>query len=130
MPDNSRMESYYPQDWFKKAADDLRAAEVLLRSNSLALSAFHLQQAIEKYLKGFLISKGWRLRRIHNLEELLDEAISYVSELEKFRSLCQTVTGYYSARYPFIASLNINRKEISETLDETKIFVKEILEIK
>ena len=58
-------------------------------------AAFHLQQTVEKYLKGYLLSRGWPLKRVHDLEYLLDEAIKFQPELEEFRSLCQELTGNY-----------------------------------
>ncbi len=35
---------------------------------------FYLQQVCEKHLKAKLIEKGWRLKRIHDIPELLNEA--------------------------------------------------------
>jgi hypothetical protein len=36
-----------------------------------------LQQALEKYLKGFLLKHGWKLKKIHTLHSLLDEAMGF-----------------------------------------------------
>ncbi len=67
----------------------------------MADAAFRLQQAIEKCLKGFLLSRGWRLQRIHDLEVLLDEALPYAPKLRRYRLLCQEVAAYYIVeRYP------------------------------
>ena len=64
-------------------------------------SSFHLQQAVEKYLKGFLLSTGWPLRRIHDLEVLIQEAIVRDSDFAPFLALCQRITEYYiETRYP------------------------------
>jgi HEPN domain-containing protein len=49
----------------------------------------HLQQAIEKWLKAFLLHHGWTLRRTHELEALLDEAIRYEQGWSVFGGLCQ-----------------------------------------
>ena len=38
-------------------------------------AGFFLQQAVEKFLRAFLISKGWELQRIHDLEALLNMAL-------------------------------------------------------
>lgn len=38
---------------------------------------FHIQQAVEKYLKAFLIFKGWELKKIHDIELLLTEAMNF-----------------------------------------------------
>ena len=64
-------------------------------------AAFRLQQAIEKYLKGFLLAKGWRLQRIHDVEALLSDAVRFDPSLGRYRALCQQVAGYYVVeRYP------------------------------
>lgn len=70
-------ESIYFQDWFKIGEKDLNRAKKLLEWSDLEGAGFNIQQAVEKYLKGFLLSKGWKLRRIHNLETLLDDAVIY-----------------------------------------------------
>lgn len=124
MPDKGAL---YPLDWFKKGQQDLKAVETLLSSDNLEVASFHIQQAIEKYLKGYLLSKGWELRRIHDLEELLDEAVSYDANFEKFRSLCQVATEYYiEERYPFIIPSSLNKQELQEALRNTEERVKKI----
>ncbi|HLG29694.1 MAG TPA: HEPN domain-containing protein [Candidatus Brocadiales bacterium] len=124
MPDK---ESLYPLDWFKKGQKDLKAVETLLSSDNLEVASFHIQQAIEKYLKGYLLSKGWQLRRIHDLEELLDEVVSYDTSFEKFRSLCQVATEYYiEERYPFLIPSSLYEQELQEALKDTKKLVRKI----
>lgn len=49
---------------------------------------------VEKFFKAFLLSKGWQLRRIHNLDALLDDAIMYDSSLERFHHVCQKITAF------------------------------------
>lgn len=122
-------ESIYPQDWFAKADNDLNAAEILLKAENLQSAAFHIQQAIEKYLKGYLLSKGWKLRRIHELDGLLDEAVAFDSSLEKFRTLCEVATEYYiEDRYPILVSSELNKDELEKVLSETKGLIKFIRE--
>lgn len=73
-----------PSDWLARAELDFEAAEILLtQAGPLAMVAFHIQQAIEKYLKGFLIHTGWRLRRVHDLEVLIQQALE-MSILHRF----------------------------------------------
>lgn len=68
----SGTESTLSADWFAQGDLDVQAAEILLtQSGPFPIIAFHLQQAVEKYLKGFLVSTGWPLRRIHDLEVLI-----------------------------------------------------------
>lgn len=45
-------------DWIYFADEDLKAADVLLRECLVAGCLYHCQQAVEKALKGFLVSKG------------------------------------------------------------------------
>lgn len=60
-------ESRYPKDWLALAEKDLVRVRRSLRDRDPELAAFCLQQAVEKFLKAFLLSKGWKLRRIHDL---------------------------------------------------------------
>ena len=64
-------ESRYPRDWFRIGAKELRRAETLLNALDFSGAGFNIHQALEKYLKGYLLSNGWKLRRIHDLVILL-----------------------------------------------------------
>ena len=89
-------------------------------------AAFHLQQALEKGLKGFLLARGWELKRIHNLQVLLNDAVEFDSSLESFRSLCQQVNGYYLLeRYPGLGNFP-EREEIGAILPQAKEFLKKL----
>lgn len=82
-------------------------------------AGFWLQQAIEKYLKAYLLSRGWSLRRIHDLEILLNEATGYVPNFGRYRKACRKISGYYLAeRYPFVDSPSVTLEEVSRSRDE------------
>ena len=57
------------KEWFKKAEHDLLNAEIVLNSgkNQLPLDTvcFHCQQAVEEYLKGFLVYHGVDFPKTH-----------------------------------------------------------------
>ena len=111
-------ESSYPQDWFRVGNKELNRARYLLNGGDLDGAGFNIQQAVEKYLKGYLLSKGWELRRIHNLETLINEAIVYDPSFEEFRAACQKMTQYYvEDRYPFIIISELTEDEIRESLN-------------
>lgn len=95
-------ESSLPQDWFDLADLDLQAAEILLAEEGpLPVVAFHLQQAVEKYLKGYLLASGWTFRRIHDLEVLIGEATNRDEAFATYLEPCQRITEYYiESRYP------------------------------
>lgn len=97
----SRGESLYPDDWFRIAAEDLERVAKRLTEGDTDDAAFRLQQAVEKYLKGFLLTRGWTLKRTHDVTTLLNEAVRYDRRLERFRTLCRRVASYYVVeRYP------------------------------
>jgi len=77
-------ESTLPADWFRIAEKDLRRVAVQLEARDPEAAGFFLQQALEKYLKGFLLGHGWELKRIHSLDTLLNDALQYAPSLEEF----------------------------------------------
>lgn len=122
-------ESLYSKDWIAKGDNDLDAARILLEAKNLQSASFHIQQAIEKYLKGYLLSKGWKLRRIHELDGLLDEAAPHNPGFEKFRPLCELATEYYiEERYPLLVVSALNRDELESVLKQVEEFIRFIQE--
>jgi len=120
-------DSLYPQDWFRLAARDFKRTEHLLNVDDPEGAGYHLQQAVEKYLKGFLLSKGWKLKRIHDLEVLLNDALKYEKALEKYRSLCQKISGYYMIdRYPLPAAPTLTKEEVQESVAEAEQFIQRL----
>ena len=87
--------------WIKKAEEDLKAAKKFLGEVSPWIVAFHAQQAIEKYLKSFLVKNDKKFGKTHDLLELLDlclEIDEEFRELEKLPlekiSMFATITRY------------------------------------
>ena len=114
-------DSLYPQDWLRIAEKDLGRAELLLNSDDPDAAGFYLQQSIEKYLKAFLLAHGWSLKRSHDLEALLNEALVHDTSLEQFRELCQKVTAFYFVeRYPFQMIAGLGEDEVRDCLAEAR----------
>ena len=112
-------------EWIRVARKDWRRAERNLKDRDVEAAGFFLQQSLEKYLKAFLLKHNWKLRKIHELDALLDEAAKYQQELEKFRDLCERVSGYYLAeRYPPLSALELSSADIRRDLKEAREFVK------
>ena len=111
-------------DWLEIARKDWRRIGRNLRAHDLEAAAFFLQQCLEKYLKAFLLSHQWRLRRVHELDALLDEAVKHQADLENFRDLCERVSGYYFAeRYPPLGTLDLGSEDLKRDLKEARRFV-------
>ena len=90
------------EDWIQLADKDLYAAKIILK-NEYPLTnivAFHCQQAIEKYLKAFLIEKGIPVIKTHDLITL-NGVIKEMNDLgidEKKLIIINEV--YIESRYP------------------------------
>jgi HEPN domain-containing protein len=63
----------YVNQWLQKAEHDLLAARLILEHQPIILdiSCFHCQQAVEKYLKTFLILHDKDFPKTHNIDLLL-----------------------------------------------------------
>ncbi len=92
------------EEWLKKARSDYLFAEASLRE----LSGFYSQicilchDAVEKYLKAFLISRGKRPERVHDLLAILKECSQIDTTLSDAVSTpCSILNDYYiPLKYP------------------------------
>ena len=118
----SGTDSTLPTDWFSQGDNDIQAAEILFAQDGpLRIIAFHLQQAIEKYLKGYLLLQGWPLRRIHDLEILLQETVNYEQSFAPFLESYQKITEYYiETRYPLGVYTPLQRESLQADLKTTQ----------
>ena len=91
-----------PNDWFLLGRERLEAADALRNARGACHSAVELlQEAVERYLKGFLIGSGWPLQRIHNLSALLDAAVQRDARFKSFADLCEGLTAqFWAQHYP------------------------------
>jgi HEPN domain-containing protein/predicted nucleotidyltransferase len=91
-----------PSDsWREHARQDWGRLQLLLGAGDASAASWFLQQAIEKYLKGWLLDHGWPLQKTHDLKALLNAACAYNSALAGFLPLLDQVSSYYWVdRYP------------------------------
>ena len=90
--------------WCGKGDGDLRSARALLAIDppETEASAFHSQQAAEKYLKGLLVGLGLDPPRTHDLGVLLDLARSQAAGLDRLRACALFLVPFaVQVRYPF-----------------------------
>ena len=122
----------YVKKWLIKASNDLRVAENLMKlSSEEAITeavCFHSQQAVEKLLKAYLITKNVEFGKTHNLEYLLEMCIK---EDSKFEGVNVGNLSFYAVevRYPdefYIPSID-EAKECLEMAKKVREFVMEKL---
>lgn len=92
----------YVADWFVRGDDDLSAVKTLFDAGGVPNTiCFHAQQAGEKYLKGFLAHHGKHVRKIHDLEVLLDASKTIDPSFESLRDDARFLSQFYvESRYP------------------------------
>ena len=89
------------QEWRAYARQDWKRMLLHLAHSDPSAAGLFLEQAVEKYLKGYLLARGWPLNRTHALPLLLAEATRHDSALSRFLGLTEHVADYYFVnRYP------------------------------
>ena len=91
-----------PADWLILAKERLESADALFAARGACFSAVELlQESVERYLKGFLVSRRWQLERIHDLNRLLDLATAHRADFSRFQQLARSLTEqFWEQHYP------------------------------
>lgn len=91
----------FVKQWIMKANEDLLVVEKLTNPEIIAPFSvgFHCQQAVEKFLKAFLIANKSEPKKTHNIEYLLFECSGFNQEFEKIDPKELSDFGV-EARYP------------------------------
>jgi HEPN domain-containing protein len=98
-----------PADWFVLAQERIDAADTLWANDGLTMTGIEcLQEGVERFLKGYLIAKGWRLVKTHDLERLVKEAIVFNEEFSKFEPFAMELTNdFFAQHYPGADMTNV-----------------------
>ncbi|SMP56611.1 HEPN domain-containing protein [Anoxynatronum buryatiense] len=118
------------QDWLIKGDKDLKGAEILLEyEGDYGIICFHCQQAIEKYLKGYLIYASGFLHQGHSLIKLCKKAAAIDAEFAQYLKDCAYVNDFYiETRYPSDDPMEVQQSEVQESIRialEMKAFIHE-----
>jgi HEPN domain-containing protein len=108
-----------PEELFDKAERDVMSI-VILRGDTVYpldrkydIICFHATQAVEKYLKGYILNNGAKVEKIHNLEVLLSGAMAIDKSFENISSEClllnQYVAGIKYANRDSITGSDVNK---------------------
>lgn len=90
------------EQWLIKADHDLLIVERDIRNEAplTDIICFHCQQAAEKYLKAFLVSKLSVPQRTHDIRTIINECCKLDPNFEKLNS-CSYLSNYaVESRYP------------------------------
>ena len=110
------------QQWKEIADSDLNIADFSAKNMwpvPFAIICFHCQQAVEKYLKWFLVFNDIEPPKIHDLEELekLCEAIQ--PKFSDIYEKCSILSGYaVQSRYP--NEMHVEKQDMDKALEYAK----------
>ena len=95
----------YVQLWLDKANSDLKNAEIILtaqvESPPLDTVCFHCQQAVEKFIKAFLVFHGKQFPFSHNLADLVTICMQVDETFATIQRKAETLTPFaVEIRYP------------------------------
>jgi HEPN domain-containing protein len=117
------------QEWFERGRHDIETAQLLYDEQGYTDSiAYHIQQAIEKYLKGYLILNGQKPPKIHELDTLLNHTLCFDDSFNSFLELCEKASRYYiEDRYPPGPIVQYEYNEIKADLDKAWELIRKVL---
>ena len=97
-----RTDEKNPLDWFLLAKERLEKADALCEQFGPSYSGVELlDEAVERYIKGYLVANGWPLERIHDLNRLVEAAMAFDPKFAEFAELAHSLTEqFWEQHYP------------------------------
>jgi HEPN domain-containing protein len=119
------------RQWVDKAEADYSAALLLRKSRKRHtgdIVCFHLQQCVEKYLKGRLEEAGITCPKTHDLERLLDLALTVEPLWASLRPAVVTITDYaVEVRYPGKTTTPAEVRSLAATTKQIRTLIRSSL---
>jgi HEPN domain-containing protein len=120
------------RQWRDIADKDLGLAEHVAKTmwpTPYELVCFHCQQAVEKYLKGFLVLNDTIPPKTHDLIELIKLCEMIYPLFSTIAEYCTSLTEYgVQSRYPIDFQLEITKEDMLSALESVhsvKTFIRE-----
>ena len=104
-------------EWLRFANDDIDTALLLkeMRPQHYEIICYHCEQAVEKYLKGFLVFKDQMPPKIHDLPNLCHLCSEYDNSFLDLLPHCNYLTQFgVQPRYP--KELNISSANVEQAI--------------
>ena len=106
------------EDWIKKADEDLLYGKSSLEEGLefYPQICFHFHQAVEKYLKAYIMAKEQDFQKTHDLTKLIQICAKDDTDFNSLNDLVSELNPYYiETRYPeFVTS--VDRFQTEEAL--------------
>ena len=105
-------------EWLKFANVDLDSAKHLLKMKPQPneIICYHCQQAVEKFLKSYIIYCNEEIEKIHNLLVLNSTCKKYDQTFETIEEKCSKLNGYGTmVRYPF-HTIDLEKIDVNEAV--------------
>ncbi len=108
--------------WLKIADEDLADAKIMLNFKRYGRTCFFSQQAVEKYLKAFLIERDVfnpKVHKTHDLSKLLKHCINIDDEFLTIKELKLEKLSIYAVepRYDIDFFIKISEEEAKEAVE-------------
>lgn len=116
MKKSKKLES---EEWYKVGNDELNLAKKAFEDYNKFYNqvSFLCQQAVEKFLKGFLIENQIKPKKVHDLDFLLRQCVEIDKDFQKYKDSCRILTDYYiPSRYP-IPWIKINKEQATKAIE-------------
>jgi len=114
-----------PFELFDKAESDVLMIDSHIRNKSIPEKwkhdgiCFHATQAVEKFLKGFIIHNGQAVKKSHNLIYLWNEAVKINAGFKDIQADCEMLNNY-TAAIRYSSHSTIERHEVVAVMNSLK----------
>jgi HEPN domain-containing protein len=119
--------------WFYKADADFDSAKILNNAEKkhTEIICYLCAQAVEKYLKGYLIYNDNKIENTHNLPYLNKLCIDYNNHFDEIKMECSTLNKFNNnIRYPDGIETNENDVALSLRITEKIINLKPLSDLR
>jgi HEPN domain-containing protein len=112
------------QEWLTKASEDFAFARVNLVEQKPfhAQICFHFHQAVEKYLKAYIVAHELDFRKLHDLPLLLKICAGHDPAAYQLQEACEYLSAFYvETRYPVHWPTHYSSEEAQRAMESAEL---------